>query len=295
MSASPFPPPPVAAENVVFNTARATVTLVVEAGVDQRFWRMHTLPKACLVHQLGQGGRPAALKKIADEAKNPNSRILGVLDADLDRLEGTLPASLNVIWTDACDLEATLLAAPVLEKLVAIYAPDKLQAAEARWQESLRERLMTHATQMGRLRWLKRRQSADEALAQLKLRKANAKRPNYSACVDADWAPSLAKTVQQVIDFNNAKWLSVDELVEACAALPDATPTEICNGHDLIGYLVAGLRAVFKLNKKEATAERLEERLLDGYERRWLKTTQMWQGIRAWEAAHPGYTVLRAE
>jgi hypothetical protein len=38
----------------------------------------------------------------------------------------------------------------------------------------------------------------------------------------------------------------------------------------------------------------LADRLAGACERSWLAETKMWQGIEAWEHAHPGFRVLES-
>jgi len=102
MSHGPWgvPPPSPTTESKFFNAARRTVSLLVEAGVDQRFWRMHC-DRDCHVRHHGQGGREAVLAELQKARTHPDAVLLAVLDADLDRLENRLPSDPDVVWTDA--------------------------------------------------------------------------------------------------------------------------------------------------------------------------------------------------
>jgi hypothetical protein len=222
--------------------------------------------------------------------------LLGLsLDADLDRVEGrAAQRDPDVVWTDAHDLETTLLLLPTLEKLVAQRVdPKKLAALEHAWGEPLRARLFRHAEGVGRLRWLKQR----EDLCELLFKKMKGTRElryfdNYASCADKDWSPSLAKVIAALINYSSAHNLRKRDLAGACAELPPADLAQICNGHDLVGFLGAWLCDTSTQQHRDAD---LTESLAGYCERAWLRTTAMWQAIQAWEQQHPGFQVLKSD
>jgi hypothetical protein len=282
-------PPPPTTESKFFNAARRIVTLLVEGGFDQRFWRMHCA-RDCRV--TPKRGRQAVLAELDRAKGHPDAVLLGVLDADLDRVEDRLVIRDDVIWTDAHDLEGTLIALPALGKLIAqLVDPEKLVEDEARWTESIQVRLFRHGAEMGRLRWLVQR----EDLAALVFKKKSKRELNlfdrYERCVDADWSPSLGKIIEQLINYSSAHHLLSQDLVDQCEALAEADPAQLCNGHDLIGFL----RVSPQIGKRSLVAEDLADRLAGACERHWLASTRMWQGIESWEQAHPGFHVLKTE
>lgn len=286
------PPPSPLVENKLFRDAQRVVTLLVEAGFDERFWRMHT---RCHVRHQGQGGRPAALKELDRAQAHPDALLLAVLDADLDRVEGRLVQRPDVVWTDAHDLETTLIGIGALEKLVRHQiGPEKLAAYEGQWGESIRSRLFRHALAMGKLRWLKQREDL-QAILFKKEGKASKKGKvplfdKYDACVDADFTPSTAKVIDAVIAFSNAQQLKARLHPQALSTLPEADPAQLCNGHDLLGFLHAWIR---KISSDRGSVEQLADALALACERPWLNETQMVAAIRAWEAAHPDFQVMR--
>lgn len=281
-------PPPATTESKFFNAARRIVTLLVEGGFDQRFWRMHCI-RDCRVSP--KGGRPAVLAELNRAAAHPDAVLLGVLDADLDRVEACLIARHDVVWTDAHDLEGTLLALPALDKLLAqLLDPDKLEEDEARWAEPLRSRLFRHAIEMGRLRWLVRREGLALVFKKKSKRELNLF-DRYDRCIEADWSPSLVQIIHELVNYNSAHHLLAQDLAGRCAALPEADPAQLCNGHDLLGFL----RVWPRLGKRSLGVDDLADRLAGACERHWLASTSMWQGIEAWERAHPGFRVLKSE
>lgn len=282
-------PPAPTTESKFFNAARRTVTLLVEGGFDQRFWRMHCI-RDCRV--TAKGGRPAVLAELERGAKHDDAVLLGILDADLDRIEDRLSVRDDVVWTDAHDLEGTLLALPALEKLLAqMVAPDAITEDEGRWGESLRERLVRHAVQLGRLRWLVQRKKLEGFVFKKMSKKKLVLFDRYERCVENDWAPSQDKIITALINYNSAPRLLAEDLARQCNALPKADPTQLCNGHDLLGVL----RVWPRLGKRSLTVDDLADRLAGACERRWLVCTSMWQCVEAWEQAHPGFRVVKSD
>lgn len=294
MSHGPWgvPPPSPTTESKFFNAARRTVSLLIEAGVDQRFWRMHC-HRDCHIRHHGQGGREAVLAEIQKARTHPDAVLLAVLDADLDRLENRLPSDPDVVWTDAHDLETTLFGLPALDKLVAQQVdPDRYRDLRATWgSEDLRQRLFRHAEGIGRLRWLKQRARIDELVFKKKKGQILVLFDRYDKCTDKHWSPSLANTILALLDYSNAHELRARDLAGECIGLGDADLAQLCNGHDLVGFLAAWLKMI----ARPYTPEQLTDALAGYCERDWLKGTEMWRGIRAWEAKHPGFRVLIEE
>ncbi len=284
----PLPSP--ITESKFFNAARQTVTLLVEAGVDQRFWRMHCV-STCFVRHHGQGGRAAVLEALKKGRAQPDAALLAVLDADLDRVEGRLPQDPDVVWTDAHDLETTLLGLPVLEKMaMQRVGGEKMAGFESEWGESLRERLFRHAALFGQLRWLKQRERLDDLV--FKKKKGNDVQlfDNYHKCTGGGWSPSGEKIVKAVIDYSSAGHLRGRDFMTECASLPGCDLNQLCNGHDLVGFLAAWMNEVSTRERRNAAE--LTEALAGYCERPWLAETAMWRGIQLWEVSHHGFHVL---
>lgn len=282
------------------NAGRPTVTMLVEAGFDQRFWQMH-VHDWCRVEHQGQGGRQAALAKLDEARGHPDAHLIAVLDADLDRVNGCLQIREDVFWTDAHDLETTLLGLEILEKLVRQrVGVERLRLAEEAWAESVRKRLFRHAEGMGRVRWYMLGEGGG-VLAFKKGRPDGKGRAGvslfdeYARCAGPRWEPSLEHVLDALIRYHNAQKLLAQkrELLSSIAALPVAAVEQVCNGHDLVGFLHAWLR--YEVECFSESVEVLADALALGTEHVWLQSTAMWRAIRDWEAAHPGFFVLKPD
>lgn len=279
------PPPGPLVESKIFNAGRPSVTLLVEAGFDERFWRTHA---TCLVRHHDQGGRAAVLRKLDAAKQHPDAVLLAVLDADLDRVEGCLVERDDVVWTDAHDLETTLACLPALDKLVRHkVGSEKTAEAEQRWGERLRERLFRHATGMGRLRWLKHREHIDGLVFKKPKKKELHHFDCYDRCTEDDWSPSLTHVINAVIAYSSAQHLLGRPLLDEIQALPAAPPEQVSNGHDVIGFLHAWIDA-----RDRSDADSLARELALACDVDMLRRTAMWQAIRTWEDRHAGFAVL---
>ncbi|MCK6517453.1 DUF4435 domain-containing protein [Myxococcota bacterium] len=288
---------PILAKNKLSNAAKPTVTLLVEAGSDQRFWRMFVRAK---VEHMGQGGREAAIKLLDEARTHEDAWFVAALDADLDRVEGRLAQRDDVAWTDAHDLETTLLTTPALGKLAAReLGPERLADLERSWGAPLLQRLFACARPMARLRWLKQRRL--DALDGLKFKKSERggelrhfdrweqlsggalKPPEPGACVEA------------VIQFSGGAADTLRRegagIVNELAALPEADDAQLCNGHDLMALLTLLLRGKLKDSSGDAVAQ-LSALLAVACERADLEQTSMFAALRVWQAAHPKFALI---
>jgi hypothetical protein len=244
-----------AAESRIYNSAARIVTLLVEAGPDEKFWQGFVHDR-CRVRHQGTGGRDAALGELQRASTSPDAKMVAVLDADLGRVDGSLPAGSGLFWTDAHDLEGTLIAGGALEKLVlqTLGGEKRVELVERpAWVQDLRQQLYAWATPLGKLRWLKYRQQLSELIFKKKKDKNSVEYfDDYKKCVASDGQPSVERTLHAVISYSNAQRLNGRDLAGECAKLPNADKVQLCNGHDLLGFLRLWLHNQgVKLGEKE--------------------------------------------
>lgn len=271
---------PPSTEAEFFNAARVTAFLLVEGGTDERFWLSRVDPRACQVRAMGS--RESALAEIREAGAEGRKGLVAVLDADFDRLDATLPDDRDVVWTDMHDLDTMLLASPAFDKvLVEVGSRKKIRELEVSEGRDLRASLTARGAAMGRLRWLSKREGL-----RLTFRK---KRPDGTLsavdhakfCDRATWRVDVAKMVRAVLDFSGDPKTKVEDLMSRMRALPDADEWQVCNGHDLVGLLVIGLRS--KVGNRSLGVDDVEERLRLAFERDDLQRTAMYGALRRWE------------
>ena len=103
-------------------------------------------------------------------------------------------------------------------------------------------------------------------------------------------APSLSAVIRKVTDYSNAQRLDRHDLAARVEALPAADIDQVCNGHDLLGFLHTLLRPK---RSPALSLDELTRRVAISCESGWLEQTAMWKALRTWEDAHPGFAVLR--
>lgn len=277
-------------EHLFYNSARRTVFLWVEGGSDEKFWYPRIDRSGCQIRIAG--GRERALEEIRNARQTNDSLAIAILDADFDRFEGTLQNIEGIFWTDQPDLEGMLIASPALEKVLAAFCSrDKRMPTD-----QLRRDLWKQASQIGRLRYVSRREKLG-----LTFRKPKKNEEfhyiNYSDfCSKESWEVDVQAMIKHVLDFSQKHRLNAGDLERQCKDLgleAHTEPEHLCNGHDLVGILLIGFKK--KLGSQQhLNQERLEEVLWAAFELSYLQQTVLGQSLYAWELAHPGFRVLRA-
>ncbi len=279
--------PPTEAE--FFNAARPTAFLLVEGATDERFWAVHVDFRACQIRPTG--GRDKALSILQTVRDEGKSGFVAVLDADFDRLEGSLLLDADIVWTDFHDLDLMLLSSPALEKLLfEVASRKKWQDFEAAERVTVREALLARGVEMGRLRWLSRREGL--GLSFRKAEKGGTFRhvDHRKLCDDKTWKLNAAKLVKTVLDFSSDPRTVPGDLLSRMKALPDADPWQLCVGHDLVGLLAVGLRS--KLGSRNLDIEDIEERLRLAFERAHLEGTEMFAALQRWQQDNAPYRLF---
>lgn len=283
------PPPPPATESEFFNNARFTVFMLVEGNFDERFWLPRVDRRSCQVRAVG--GREDALRQLRERRAEGRHDFVAVLDADFDRLDGTLLEDPDVVWTDLHDLECLFIASPALEKVLAARASqDKLRRFAEESSRDLREVILANAQSLGRLRWLSRREHLN-----LKFRKRKGDDFQYlkyaDFCEKTMWLTDDKKLVRAVVHFNSRHELESADLLTRANALPDVDPWQVCVGHDLVGILHVGLQK--KLGSDQhLSLEDLQDLLSVAFEQIHLQATAMYRALRVWEEKHPRFRVF---
>jgi hypothetical protein len=278
-------PPPTEAE--FFNAARPTTFLLVEGGSDERFWLARIDTRACQVRAMG--GRERVLAELAIVRSEGRTGFVAVLDADFDRAEGALTDDPDITWTDHHDLEALLIASPALEKVLVEVASRKKWEDFESAERAIREALVERGVEIGRLRWLSRREG-------LKLTFRKGKDGDFhfleygKFCDRTAWKLEPAKLVKTVLDFSSQPKLDAADLLRKMKALPPVDAWQLCVGHDLAGLLAVGLRS--KLGNRNLSIDELQERLRLAFERAHLEATEMFAALRSWEQRNAPFRIF---
>jgi len=281
--------PPPATESEFFNAARPTVFLLVEGRSDARFWQSRVDYKRCQVREMG--GRDKAVAEIEQNRRENRRGFVAVLDADFDRVEGTLPDDPDLVFTDFHDLECMLVASPALEKVLVVHGSvSKIAQFESKG-ERIREALLKYAEIIGRLRWLSRRERLDLVFRKREPKGSEFRYLQYKDfCDQKDWSVDKKKLLSHVCNFSNRHDLVIDDLLGRLDTLPSADAWQICVGHDLLGLLAIGLRQT--LGNKTMDASAMQDSFLLAYEEAYWHETQMYRALCAWENRHAPFRIF---
>lgn len=254
--------------------------LVVEGPTDEVFFERLTDETRCRIDVAH--GRENALDAYA--VLRGLAGVLVVVDADFDVLEGRLPLPFGLLFTDAHDIEAMLIASPALDKLLR-QVGNKVKIDVFRQKRGeVRERLLASGAAPGHLLWLSLRSGLHLKFEEL----------NFGKFVDdrtLEVAP--AKMVKAVLDHHNRHDLDRDAILAdlMAATRPEHDPWHLCCGHHLTEILSIALRkALASHNAGEMSVKRVEDMLMLAYETVFFRGTPLYL---SWERLSRPFRVLR--
>jgi hypothetical protein len=170
-----------------------------------------------------------------------------------------------------------LILSGALDSVLAEYGnANQIQQFE-RSEGPLREALFRRAIPFGRLRWLSMRRNHAAHWIQT----ANfVNRDQWSVKEDE----LRDRAVQQGLAPNRA---ALDDALEQ---LPQGDPWQLCQGKDLVGLLVEGLRK--RLGKSDVGREEVTRLLRQSLQHPELQKLDLYRDILAWQTRNPPYRVL---
>ena len=258
--------------------------LIVEGRDDRLFMKSFISPSKCTI--LVAEGKQKVCDVIDILEKGNFDGVLGLIDADFDRIEGLPDRSQNLVMPECHDLIMMLVRSPALDRtLTELGSRPKLVA----FKENVLDSLMNRALPVGYLRLYSLRE-------ELNLRFRNL---NYSAWINrssfvAD-TPTLIETVK---NHSQRSDLSSSVLATAIEELHGSMydPYEICNGTDVIEILSIGLRRVLgNRNAGEVGVELLKMSLRLAYSEQYFYSSRLRKDIEKWQSQKPGFQVLKGD
>ncbi len=256
--------------------------LVVEGRDDRLFFEQFIDADACTV--IVADGKPnvAEVIGILDADRFPG--VVGVVDADLDHIEGIEQESDNVIVLETVDLEALLIQSPALDRvLVELGSAAKI----ARFGKDVRKALLEATLTIGCLRLHSMR--AELSLTFQKI--------NYAKCIDeTSLTVDVHFLVREVKNRSSRFDLRCQDLVQGIDAiqLPLEDPWLVCYGADMVALLAFGLRKTLGTNNSQAVAPDVLRRCLRlAFQRSDLNKSQLASELHDWTARNSGFSVLR--
>ncbi|MEZ2231344.1 DUF4435 domain-containing protein [Microcoleus sp.] len=255
--------------------------LIAEGDTDARVWKNLVDSTKCRVEIAHN--KDNAVKVLNILERDNFAGVLGVVDADFDILEGTVPLSPNLLFTDTHDLETMLLKSPALEKVLLEHGSE---AKIKSFGKDVRQTLLESARIIGYLRWASLKFDYCLRFEDLAFNKFINK--ETLALNESD----LMKAVK-----NNSQQPGLNE-TEVKTKM-DSLKTNahdmwyICCGHDMIAILsIALCKALGSCNSKQVEPNVLEINLRLAYESGHFRLTKLYIAIQTWEQTNQPFQVL---
>lgn len=215
--------------------------------------------------------------------------IVGFVDSDFDRFDGLVPTGRNIVVCDCADVEMMLLSSPALEKVLNEFGSGTKMAKFLAncCAPSIREHLMSEGAKLASLRYQSKHRGWRLRFKEL----------DYGKFVDARCiSVDVKRAVRAVIAHTGGPAGVSAPDIEAAVSLETSgfDLSEYCSGHDCCWLLAIGLRQALASQPQALANKDAIERLLRlAYEDGFFANTHVYAAIRAWEAAHYPFRVLR--
>ncbi|MFM9266884.1 DUF4435 domain-containing protein [Tychonema sp. BBK16] len=255
--------------------------LIVEGDTDARVWKNLVDSTKCRVENAHNKDKAVKVLNILEQGNFAG--VLAIVDADFDILEGSVPLSPNLLFTDTHDLETMLLKSPALEKVLAEHgSEDKIKL----FAKDIRQTLLESAKVIGYLRWASLKFNYCLKFEGLAFNKF---------VDDRTLALNESKLLQTV--KNNSQKPGLDE--QEIRANMDSLKTNtqdlwyICHGHDMVDILsIALCKALGSCNSQQVALNVLEKDLRLAYESAHFRETKLYIAIQTWEQTNQPFEVL---
>ncbi len=243
------------------------VFIVVEGGSDIRLFRSLLKSRKLTIESIN--GK-SELKKVVDELNAEfNSQIVGIRDADFDRLLEKPLESECIFMTDAHDIEIMMLSSKSFENLIDEYA-----SAESYYElkEQLKKSVFDAAYQLGIIRLLNEKY----------LLKLNFRSLNFSSFVNIHKC-NIDIDVERLLDQLFAKSTSKsDELTKEYLVLKinehqqnKYCKLQICCGHDVTKLIEKVFSQKWAAVDNKINQKKIESALRLGYTKEMFTSTNL--------------------
>ena len=260
-------------------------TFLIVEGQDDRLFMESFISRLTCTIEVAEGKENVC--DVIDILDKDNfDGVLGLIDADFDRIEGIPDRNHNLVMPECHDLIMMLVRSPALDRtLTELGSRPKLPAIK----ENVLNALINRALPVGYLRLYSLRE-------ELNLRFRNM---NYSAWINrSSFVADTSALIETVKNHSQRPDLSSSVLAMAIEELYGSVydPYEICNGTDVIEILSIGLRRVLgNKNAKEVEGEKLKSFLRVAYSDQHFCSSNLKRDIEKWQRQKPAFQVLRSE
>lgn len=218
--------------------------------------------------------------------------VLAIIDADFERIEGRLPMSGNMFFTDQHDAEVMMAASDqAINALLAEFAsPEKLNRWRTNHQTSPISHLLEVGSKMGALLLYSLRTDAALDFGSFKngLRIAEFVNEQH---LEFDFR----NFIQHVLNRSGRPRAPLDPIRDGVLAIlaEGHHPTELCRGHDLMDLIGFSLRAAIgSCQQTEVAGHLLEGYLRVAYSSSCFGSTNLWANVANWQKTHAPYIIF---
>jgi Protein of unknown function (DUF4435) len=261
------------------------VFLLVEGSSDKFFYECFVDKLSCQISVIS--GKPSSKERVIAVLgileKSNFLGVLGIVDADFDRLDSLSHNSPNLLLTDTHDLETMLINSPALDKVVRAFGSEE---KIAKFGTNVRTVLVEAGISIGYLRWISQCDRLDLTFNGIKYSKFI---KEQSLQIDELELIKEVKNKSQMLSLDNKDILQ--RIAEQKSNNHDCW--QVCCGHDLVEILSLGLRkAIGTMKSSEIEPDSLERSLRLAYEEVYFRQTQLYSNIRQWESKNVSFQVL---
>ena len=247
--------------------------LVVEGRDDRLFMERFTCNETCKI--VVAEGKENVEEVITILDQDNFGGVLGIVDADFDRIQCIKRASSNIVMPAYHDLETMLICSPALDRVLNEYASQtKIRDAKM----DILEELIDKALPVAYLRLISLRERLELRFDGL----------IYSSWVNINtWAINIRTLVEEVKNKSQRHDLSSQLLTAAMKEVQLEKPhaREMCTGADLIEILAIGLRRVLGTNQQSSVnGINLRRSLRLAYSDGEFRKSSLGKDIRKWES-----------
>jgi uncharacterized protein DUF4435 len=258
--------------------------LVVEGAGDKLVYGLVIDRENCRIEIAY--GRENALGAIRILNADDFSGVLAVVDADTSIVTGEeLPAD-NVLRTDLHDLECMMLNSPAFDRVLEEFGSDDRVSAFAEQTPLIARQFARNAAPLGCFRLVSLENGLNLKFEGL----------TFSRFVGvADLKIVTTRMVREVLNNSQKHHLDVAQLTELISTEEKKGHDcwQISCGHDIVDILSVAFRKKFGgKSTGDVASDVLERSLRLAYDAAYLRDTELYQGLVAWEHRNPGYPIL---
>jgi hypothetical protein len=257
--------------------------LLVEGSSDKIFYERFVDKSGCeLVVAFGKE-RVIAVLKILEKDANFQG-VLGIVDADFDRLKDSLEQKSNLFRTDTHDLETMIIKSPAFDKVVAEFGSEE---KISQFDRDIRQAILESGIVVGNLLWISRRDELNLTFEGI----------SFTKFIDEQTLQANELSlIRHVKNKSQAHALKDEDLQQRLEheQKKQHDPWQVCCGHHLVEILSVGLRKTIGTNQgKEVEPSSLERSLRLAYESIYFPATQLYAEICAWETQNQPFKVFQ--